>query len=65
MRNIKLFVVIRDVYYVDDAEKITNESHCLCTFSTTPAQQKKKCGVGQIPFEGQVITFFTTLECQS
>ena len=54
--------------------KIVSKSHGPHVLRTTPAQHKKKkkktsreywCGIGQIPFEGQVRELFTTLEYQS
>ena len=55
----------------DDAEK-SLMSHTVLPRSQQHLHNKKRkpniehrCGVGQIPSEGQVRTFFTTLECQS
>ena len=53
----------------DDAEK-SPVSHTVLAHSKQDLHNKKRrpnrehrCGAGQIPFEGQVRTILTTLEC--
>ena len=55
--------------YIDDVEK-SPESHTVLVHSKQDLHNKKRgpnrehrCGVGQIPSEGQVRSILTTLEC--